>query len=177
MPTQTTPKPPAISGVSASAETVVMIKYPSICCRGIGRALGSLYESIPAPKINGIKPSYLLFPLPTAPFAALGYLTLKVSGERYVLTNRSVQICSSLGNRRIASVALSDIDEIEVIQQTGQKFFKAADLYLLNSEGESLATVAAVPHAEGFRQTILKARDALVQVEAALATIEARKSD
>ncbi len=167
-------KPQAISGVSAGIENTIMTKYPSIACRGIGRFLGGLYESIPAPTCNGIKPSHVLFVLPTAVFGVLGYILLKITGERYELTNQSVRKWKSLGSQLISEVPLTDIDQIEVHQSPGQVFFKAADLHLLNAAGQTILRIEGMPRAEVFRQNILEARDARNEVAASLAAINAR---
>ena len=168
-------KPQAISGVSASRETEMMIVYPSIASHWLGQILGRLFESIPL-KIHGIKLSYLLFPLPMIP-AALGlYFHLKVFGERYVLTNRSLGRQAALGSRVISQIPLADVDRIEVEQSPGHVFYKAADLAIFAADGKSLMRLEAVPRADVFRQTILKASVARQQVGASLATIEARQS-
>lgn len=166
-------KPQAIFGVSAGVENVLDARYPSICATGLGRLLGRLYELIPL-KINGVKLSHLLFPLPTSPLALLIYLYLKVAGQRYVLTNRSVQKQTALGTRLLSQVALGDIGEIEVCQRRGQEFYRAADIHLLAEDGSLLMRLEAVPRAEVFRQIILEARDARKHVEASLATIAGR---
>ena len=165
----------AISGVSAGVENVVMTVYPSIASTGWGRWLGRLYISIPS-EINGIKLSYLLFPLPSIPLALLLYVQLKVVGSRYILTNRAVTIRAAIGERQLADIALPAIDRIEVRQYAGQEFYRAADLVFFDSGGSVLGRLAGVPQAEIFRQTILEARDALTQTEAALATIAARQT-
>ena len=165
----------AISGVSAGVENVVMTVYPSIAATGIGRLLGCLYESIPS-RICGIKLSNLLFTLPTSPLALALYVETKVFGSRYVLTNRRVAVHAALTPRQLAEVALPAIDEIEVEQLDGQQFYHAADLVLYDAGGSVLGRLEAVPRAEIFRQTILEARDALTQTEAALATISARQT-
>lgn len=165
----------AISGVSANSETEITTEYPSIASTAIGRALGSLYNLVPV-RLNGIKISYLLFPLPTAPIGLLVYLWLKVFGVRYRLTNRSVQIWSMIGARLFATGALGDIAEIEVRERPGQQFFKAADLLLLRADGSTLLKLEGVVRAEIFRETILEARDARRNVEASLARIQARSA-
>lgn len=165
----------AISGVSAGVENVVMTVYPSIASTGMGRLLGRLYNLISF-KINGVKLSYLMFPLPTSPIALFLYFWLKVAGTRYVLTNRSVYIRSALGERRLAEIALPAIDRIDVEPQDGQQFYRASDLVLYGAEGNVLGRLAGVPQAEIFRQIIIEARDALTQTEAALATIAARQT-
>jgi hypothetical protein len=168
-------KPQPISGVSADAENLVMSVWPSISATGLGRGIGVLSDSIPI-KINGIKLSHLLFPLPLSPFALLEYARLKFVGDRYVLTNRSVQIWKSLGSRLVSQVSLADIDQIDVEELPGQAFYRAADLVLLDAAGKLLIRLQAVPCAEVFRQTIIKARDAHLQVGASLAVIQARQS-
>src|SRR5579872_6266732 len=167
-----TQKPPAISGVSAG-QTIVMAVYPSIAAAGMGKLLGRLYESIPVP-IFGVKLSYLLFCLPSAGLAVGGYFILKIFGEVYALTNRTLQLRRSLGNQLIREIKLSDIDQVVIRQEPGQEFYPAADIYLLNKAGDTLMTLPGVPRADVFRQTILEARNALNQVTASLATINAR---
>ena len=60
-----------------------------VAATGIGQALNGLYESMPI-RIWGIKLSHV-FALPTAPLGMLIYLLMKVTGERYVVTNRAVK--------------------------------------------------------------------------------------
>ena len=167
-----TKKPPAIAGVS-SAKQHIMTVYPSIAATGLGKLLGRLYESIPA-RLGGIKISHLLFPLPTAIIAIQVFFHLKLFGEVYALTNRSVQTRRSLGNRPIREVALNDIEQVVIRQEPGQEFYPAADIYLLNKAGDTLMALPGVLRADVFRQSILEARDAHRQVESSLSTIRAR---
>jgi hypothetical protein len=167
-----TQKPPAIAGV-ASGQALIMAVYPSIACTEIGKLLGRLYESIPN-RVFGIKVSHLLYPLPTSPIAVLVYFYLKLAGEVYVLTNRTIQLRRSLGNRLIREVKLADIDQVVVKQELGQAFYPAADIYLLNKAGATIMSLPGVLRAEIFRETILEARDARNQVAASLAVIGAR---
>lgn len=167
-------KPSAISGVSASSEAEIMTIYPSVASMGLARILGGLYEILPL-KIFGVKLSYLLFVLPTAPFAILMYGWLKVFGPRFTLTNRSLQKWKSLGSHKISQVALTDITGIEVRQLAGQKFYKAGDLVLTGGKGgDELMTISGVPYPHIFKQTIIEARDARQMTAASLATIKAR---
>lgn len=169
-----TKRPPAITGVSSGSNTTVMVVYPSIACTKLGQGMGKLYESLPM-RIGGVKLSNWLFVLPTAPIAALIYLVLKVAGERYVLTNDSIQRWKSFGTLRLGQVSLSDIDQVTVYQEPGQAFYKAKDIYILGKAGDRLMVLQGVPYADIFRQTILEARDSRMQVSAALETIRARK--
>ena len=166
-------RPPAISGLTAGKQALVMAVYPSIAATTIGRLLGQLYGCLPI-KIFGIKLSHLLFPLPTAIIGVQVFFHLKLFGEVYVLTNRTVQLRKSLGNRLLREVQLSDIDQVVVRQEPGQEFYPAADIYLLDKAGKTLMSLPGVPRADVFRQTLLEGRNARVQVTAALATIGAR---
>jgi hypothetical protein len=170
--TTVTQKPPAIAGVS-TGPALIMVVYPSIAAAAMGKLLGRVYDSIPL-RVGGIKLSHLLFCLPTAPLAVFGYFLLKLTGEVYALTTRSVQLRNSLGNRLIREVPLSSIDQVVIRQEPGQEFYPAADIYLLNKAGETIMTLPGVPRADVFRQTILEARSAQDQVAAALTTIGAR---
>jgi hypothetical protein len=173
-----TSKLQAISGVSSSSEAEVMTIYPSIGSTGLGRMLGSLYDSIPI-KINGIKLSYLMFPLPTTPVGLALYSFLKALGNTYQITNRSVKIWQMLLGSRSSlakQVALTDIDRVEVVQLSGQAFYKAADLVLFGADGGTLLRLAGVPRADVFRATIMKAVAARKQTLEALSQIEARQT-
>ncbi|MDA1161949.1 MAG: hypothetical protein O3B13_02490 [Planctomycetota bacterium] len=163
----------AITGVHASGESEIRSKYPSIAASGLGRLLGSLYETIPF-RIWGIKLSYLIFVLPTAPLGVLLYVVAKLTGERYVLTNRSIQRWAVIGAKQFQSLALTDVADIEYVQQPGQEYFHAGDLILLNSKGDPLMKVSGVKDADIFRQIIEKVRDARVGTELSLEAIAAR---
>ena len=173
MTTTLAQKPPAISGLSAGRQNLVMAVYPSIAATGIGKWLGQLYGCLPM-KVCGIKLSHLLFPLPTAIIGVLVFFHLKLFGEVYALTNKTVQLRRSIGNRLIREVPLSEIDQIVIRQEPGQEFYPAADIYLLNKAGQTLMSLPGVPRADVFRQTLLEARSARNQVAASLATISAR---
>src|SRR5579872_3806471 len=103
-------RPPAIAGVSAK-QALIMTVYPSVGGTALGKSLGRLYESMPM-RVGGIKLSHLLFPLPTAIIAIQVYFHLKVFGEVYCLTNRSLQIRTSLGNQLKREVPLKDVEQV-----------------------------------------------------------------
>ena len=168
-------KSQAIAGVAAGSETQLMTKWPSIAAIGIGRVIGQWLEMIPT-RIMGVKLSNLLFGLPLAGPAALLYLLQKVTGERYTITNKSLQRWSGLGGRMIQRIELDDIISMQVQQQSGQEFFHASDLLILNAKGDVVMRLEGLPHAEIFRGNITKARDAVMQVRDSLNTIKARQS-
>lgn len=151
-----------------------MTVYPSIAAYGLGRALGTMYDCIPL-RIMGVKLSNLLFVLPTAPLAAALYFLQKITGQKYVLTNRSFQIWYALGSRKVTQVALTDITDVVVRELPGQQFYKAGDLVLIGGKGnDEIMTLAGVPYPHIFRQTILEARDSRQQVTKSLEAIKAR---
>lgn len=164
----------AIAGVSASAEAKIMTVYPSISATAIGRLLGQLYDCIPI-RVCGPTISAVLFALPTAPLAAMLYLVTKATGQRYVLTNRSVQVWASLGNRRISTVDFSQIEDVELEQQPGQKFYRASDIKLKGANGQTVLRLVAVGDAGSFRNAILRAIEARKMVQSAMTRIAARK--
>ncbi|MBS0260432.1 MAG: PH domain-containing protein [Planctomycetes bacterium] len=173
MTTTVAQRPPAIAGLSGGKQTPIATVYPSVSSTALGKALGQLYECLPI-KIFGIKLSYLLFPLPTAIIGVKIFFYLKLFGEVYVLTNRTMQIRRSIGNRLIREIPLSDITEVVVKHEPGQEFFSDGDIYLLGKSGQTLMSLPGVGNADVFRQTILEAQRARNQVAASLATISAR---
>ena len=159
-------KSQAIAGVSAGSENQLMTKWPSIAALGLGRTLGQLMASVP---------TRIALALPVgAPLGALLYLLQKVIGERFTITNKSVQRWTGLGGRMIQRIELSDIANIEVRQQSGQEFFNASDLLLLNAKGDVAMRLEGLPHAEIFRENITKARESFLRVQESLNTIKAR---
>lgn len=164
-----------IAGVSAGSENEIMSVFPSIGATGPGRALGRLFESIPLGNLP-VKLSHLLFTLPFAPICALIYFYLKITGQRFMITNRALVVKTALGHREITRVDLSAIGDAAVRQVSGQEFYRCADIVLLGPDGKTIRELPAIPRAEVFRHTLLKARDAAMHVKASLATIEARQS-
>lgn len=165
----------AITGINSGAETEIRSRYPSLAGTSIGRMIGGICDSIPT-KVWGIKISYLLFALPFAPVTAALYLLQKVFGEKYVLTSRSIRRCNSFGTRELQELSLTEIGDITVSQQDGQEFYRASDLHVSDSKGNTVMRLNGVPNAEIFRQSILKARDSRSENEQALATINARQT-
>ncbi|HTI51846.1 MAG TPA: PH domain-containing protein [Planctomycetaceae bacterium] len=169
-----TKRPPAISGVSTGkSSALIMTVYPSIAGNAYGQLLGQLMECIPA-RIGGIRLSNLLFGPVAALLAVPEFFRLKVHGVVYTLTNRSVQVRTSRGNRLVREVPLADIAQVSIRQLSGQQFYPAAEIDLFNKAGDLLLTLSGIPRADVFRQTILEARSARNQVESSLTTICAR---
>ncbi len=166
-------------------ETLIMFVYPSIGADSMGRLIGRILKALPLPFVNHAPlvaslVGILLLPVTILVFSVgallglMGYVVLKVFGERYVLTNRSLQIWGAIGERLVKEVPLGQIAEVSVDQKTGQEFYHAANLVIRDPGGNEVMTLAGVPRADVFRQTILKVRDARTQVADALKTISAR---
>lgn len=150
-----------------------MTEYQSVGATAIGRLIGQLMECVPA-RIFGFKVSHLLFGLPLAPLGLLLFLLNRL-GSRYVLTNRSVQIWSTMGSVRTASADLSEVDSVELDELPGQSFFRAADIRLVAANGKTVLRLAGVADAGAFRNAIQRATQSRRLVQASLSTISARK--
>jgi hypothetical protein len=162
-----------IAGVSTGGETEIMSVFPSIAATGIGRGLGRLFNAIPMGS-GPVRLSHLLFTLPFAPVAVLLYFVQKISGQRFMLTNRALVVKSALGRREAARVDLPAIAGVRVVQQPGQEFYRCADVQLLDAAGKAILRLPAIPQAAIFRASILKARDAVLMVKSSLDVINAR---
>lgn len=166
-------KSQAISGVPAGRETLIETVYPSIASAGIGRLIGSICTSLPI-RIAGVPLSCLLFALPLTPLALVGYFLIKVTGPKYIVTNRSVRSEQAIGQKRLSQTSLNDIAEVAVDVQPGQAFYHAGDVLLLNAQGNVLATLPGVSRPERLRRVILEARESRVRNDASLKAIQSR---
>ena len=168
-------RPQAITGVSAGQDQLLRTVYPSISSAGLGRLIGQLMDSIPV-GVGNIKLSYLIFgPLLVGP-ALMGYFAEKLMGQRYLLTNRAIRRWTLIGQRMLQEVQLADIEDIAVEVQAGQEFYKAGDLVIIGKGGNTLMRLPGVPRPDIFRETILKAQKARLQVEDSLTRIRARQT-
>ncbi len=175
-------KPQAISGVSAGTEAEIMTAYPTLGATGLGRAIGSLCDAVPL-KTYGIPWWRLIIAAVLAvvvvPIAGtIGlvlYFVTKMTGQRFVLTNRGLQVRQMIGVRLNSQAALSDIKSIDIQELPGQAFYKAADLVVKGGDGKTLVRLEGVQRPAVFRQTILEARDAQQQIEESLKAIQSRK--
>jgi hypothetical protein len=163
----------AISGVSASSEAVVMTEYPSLASMGIGQLLGRLYELFPVRPFGLMKLSHI-FALLTVPIGLPLYFLQKAFGERYVLTNRNVQVWTARRTRMVSSVALADIADVELEQQPGHVFYQASDILLKGAGGQTLLTLKGVKDAGSFKNAIARTIDSRRLVQESMAQIAAR---
>ena len=174
-------KPQAISGVSAGTEAEITTAYPSLAATGLGRAVGRMCGGVLI--THGVSWPRLLITLPlwlvVVPIALtvtlILYFVTKIMGQRFVLTNRNLQVRQMIGVRLNSQAPLADIKTIEIDEQPGQAFYKAADLLIKGADGKTILRLEGVQRPAVFRQTILEARDARQQVEESLKAIQSRK--
>lgn len=159
----------AISGVAPAqeAEVNVMTVFPSLAASPIGEALGRIYAlewgipigafrlSIGKLAVLAFIPvSLLLYALGIAPFVS----------RRYSLTNRRVLVQRGWMSVPERWIGFERFDAVDVVQSPGQVWFRAADLIFRKGKVETFR-LAAVPHADAFRSTILKARNGYVGID------------
>ncbi|MBD3675857.1 MAG: hypothetical protein HUJ26_20300 [Planctomycetaceae bacterium] len=163
----------AIAGVNPQKESVLLTVWPSVASTAVGRLIGILCDSIPV-RINGVSISAIIFALPLAPLAALIYLLLKIGGKKYTLTRKSVQCWSTIGQQLVKSAPLADISEIQVVQRSGQAFYKAADLILIGADGGILMKLSGITSPLTFQQNIRETQQASAETAASLEVIKKR---
>ena len=168
--------PQAIPGAETRTEREILTQWPSIAATEIGRWIGRCFEAAPEWRVLGIRWTYGPAAMALGPLGAL-YLLIKVRGQRFVLTNRRIKVQSTLGHQLTGETPLENIGEIALAVRSGQNFYKAGDLVLMDESGEELRRLEGIAHPATFRQNILKARDAHVQVESSLSLIESRGDD
>lgn len=173
--------------MSEDRETTIMSVWPSIAALGAGRALGRLYELGPRVSLGGVPlrpgwllalatlplvvPLYFLKIIPRLPLVLFGFSNPWC--RRYRLTTRRVLVehpFDALSEKRRvrsvrSSIDLDAFDRIESQTQPGYAWYRASDL-VFEQNGAEVLRLEAVPHAEPFRQTCLKARQSHVGVQA-----------
>lgn len=150
----------AVAGVWPTdlGEAHITQAFPSISASALGRFLGSLY-SLPQP--IGFLIHIVTLPVPIM----LAVAMFLFSGfRRYQLTSTRVRIRRGTKDKDSPQVMLAELEEVRPVVRGGQSFYRAADLQLI-SGGQVALTLSGVPNAEAFRQNILEARNALVQVK------------
>jgi hypothetical protein len=174
-------KPQAISGVSAGTEAEITTAYPSLAATGLGRAVGRMCDGIlithgiPLWRLLITVPLWLVIVPIALTVALVLYFITKITGQRFVLTNRALQVRQMIGVRLNAQAPLSEIKNIEIDELPGQAFYKAADLLIRGADGKTILRLEGVQRPAVFRQTIIEARDARQQVEESLKAIQSRK--
>lgn len=163
----------AIAGVSSTTEARIMTEFPSVGAQFCGPSDWPVdgQHTGACPWDSG------LVPVVWSSGGSCGCPALfaRLLGSRYILTNRSVQIWSSLGSQRIASVDLSEVDSVVVDELPGQSFYRAADIRLKSAGGQTLLRLSGVADASAFCNVIQRAVQARRMVQSSLAVINARR--
>ncbi|WP_145246437.1 hypothetical protein [Aeoliella mucimassa] len=162
-----------------------MNAWPSIAATNLGRQLGRLFRMGPRISVLTVptRPGWFIA-LATTPITAFLYFNkivprtpLVLFGaqnpwcRRYRLTNKQVIIehpFDALSTKRadqatFAKIGLTEFDTAELEEQSGYEWYRASDI-VFRREGKEVLRLPAVPHAEAFRQTCLKARQAVIGV-------------
>jgi hypothetical protein len=80
-----------------------------------------------------------------------------------------------MGSERTGSVDLNEIASVELDHLPGQSFFRAADIRLKASSGQTIMLLSGVADAGAFQNAIRGAVQSRRLVQASLATMNARK--
>ena len=142
----------AITGLvpPATREALVREAWPTVA--GLNPGLAALARKL--------MQTYLLAPLGF--LVLLPLFMLKFSPflcRRYTLTNRRIMIQRGLKPAPVHQVALADIDEVRFEPNDVDAFYVSGTLTIV-SKGVVVLTLPGVPEPEGFRQTIVSARNA-----------------
>lgn len=76
--------------------------------------------------------------------------------QRYTLTNRRLMVRRGWKPAPVQEVALKDIDEVRLIGDSYDAFYRSGDLQVL-SDGKEVLKLVGVPEPESFRQAIINA--------------------
>ena len=131
------------------SEKIIREVWPSVTTIPAAAALGkTLIRSIILAPLGWM----LLLPiyfLKILPFVA----------KRYTLTNRRLMIQRGLKPKPSHEVALSEIDDAQIVESTIDTFYRSATLNILTG-GKVTLQLPGVPDPESFRLTVLDARTA-----------------
>ncbi|MDZ4782333.1 MAG: PH domain-containing protein [Planctomycetia bacterium] len=157
----------AITGVSPPEQSEVGIAtvWPSIAVTALGRWLGRRFENntVIGPLHLSIGRVWVLMSIPLA-LKLYFFNLLPFRCRRYRLTNRRVIIQKGLAGVDERWCLLGDFDEIQIVVQPGQSWYRCGDMVFTKGKVESLR-LAAVPHPESFRSTCLKAQRSYTSVK------------
>jgi hypothetical protein len=127
-------------------EAVIRIVWPSVttspALAGLGRSLMRTIVLAPL--------AWLLLALP--------YFKKVLPGmaRRYTLTNRRLMIQKGLRFVPAEEIPLSEIDDVQLREDSNSSFYRAATLEIL-SKGKTVMLLEGVPGPEAFRHAILDA--------------------
>ncbi len=162
---------PTNGNAAVGKEITVMNVWPSISAGPWGRWLGRWFDNRTGVTIGGVPitlgwilvlktiplTAFLYFNkiVPRIPFVIFGWKN--TTCRRYRLTNHRLVIDYPFSHDEYASLPLEGFDTVELEQRPGHAWFRAADIVFRRGLSE-VFRLPGVPHAEGFRQTILKTK-------------------
>ena len=137
-------------------EAVIRTVWPSVAASPAFASIGKF-----------LMKTMILAPLGWA-VCALPYFmkVLPGLGCRYVLSNRRLMRQKGMKYAAHGEVALADIDEVRLVNDSNSDFFRAATMEIV-SKGRVALTLPGVPNAESFRHAVLNATKAWVPGKAA----------
>jgi hypothetical protein len=139
----------AVAGLTPPqlAEAMIREVWPSIMAESAGMAglsaklIRSIFLAPLGWMLNG-----LLFGKKLAPAVC----------RRYTLTNRRLMIRRGWKPAPVQEVALKDIDEVRLVADSYEAFYRAGDLQVM-SGGKEVMRLVAVPEPESFRHAVINA--------------------
>ncbi len=138
----------AVTGLTApqTGEAIIREIRPSVAAHPAVSGL--------AQKLTGTMILAPLAWLVLAPLFVMKYLPFV--SRRYTLTNRRLMIQRGLKPRPIQEVALAEIDEVRIMPDSNNAFYRSATLEIL-SHGKVVMDLPGVAQPEGLRHAILNA--------------------
>lgn len=165
----------AIAGVAPPEvkEVTVMTVWPTLGVSGMGRWWGRMYAIKAGVRVLGIPITVgRLIALASIPLVVPPFFLSIAPGlaRRYRLTNRRIMIERQLFSGKYvdeASVPLDKFDSVEVVELSGQAWYKAGDLVFRDGATETFR-LAGVSRPDVFRTICMKAHQSHVGVQAAM---------
>ncbi|HZY87247.1 MAG TPA: PH domain-containing protein [Gemmataceae bacterium] len=144
----------AVTGVMPPqlGEAQVREAWPTVleAQSGLARLAHTLIKTIVLAPLGWL----LLLPL-------FGKRLLPFLSKRYTLTNRRLMVQRGLKPSPAQEVALSDIDEVRLVEDSFDRFYLSGTLEII-SKGQVVMTLTGVPEPEGFRHAVVNAVKAWV---------------
>jgi hypothetical protein len=142
----------AVAGVMPPqlGEAMIREAFPSVAQSGLSALAAKLMRTVVLAPLGWL----LLAPLflkSIAPFVC----------TRYTLTNRRLMIRRGLKPHPVKEIALADIDEVRLVPESYNTFYRCGTLEVL-AKGQVALTLPAVPEPEGFRHAVVNAYKAWV---------------
>src|SRR5262249_43871948 len=149
MTTMTADRKQAVTGVLPPqlGEAIIREVWPSVT--GMQPGLAALGEKM--------QRTIVLAPLAWLLLAPFYFKkVLPFLATRYTLTNRRLMIQRGVSRKAKEQVTLSEIDDVRLVEDSYDPFYRAATLEVL-SGGKVVLTLKGVPEPQAFRQPILNA--------------------